>query len=368
VQRTRRNRKTFSSDALEWLRLYGRSQLRLLIASGEITLASNSIASFGAIVAGMVFSLAGAAATAQSPEKTSAPKDPAGNQAPAQQAEKILNLPASSGQANFDSGSVMFVGNATVVIRYGGFTILTDPNFLHKGGHVHLGYGLESKRLTEPAIGMDQLPPIDLIVLSHMHGDHFDHLVQEKLNRNIPIVTTSEAAEELEKMGFKARHPLDRWESLAAKKGDATLRITSTPARHGPPVASIALPDTMGSMLEFIDPDGRVHYRIYISGDTLVHDAIEEIPKRYPDVDLALLHLGGTKILNTVLVTMDADQGVQMMKIIAPKRAIPIHYNDYDVFKSPIEDFEQLVKDTGLQDKVTYLKHGETYQFRGKPR
>ncbi len=68
------------------------------------------------------------------------------------------------------------------------------------------------------------------------------------------------------------------------------------------------------------------------------------------------------------MVTMDEAEGVRLLKIIAPRRAIPIHYNDYDVFKSPIEDFEKQVREAGLQDKVTYLKHGETWNFDSKPR
>jgi L-ascorbate metabolism protein UlaG (beta-lactamase superfamily) len=283
---------------------------------------------------------------------------------PARHSNTVLQLPSARTSASFENGSVQFIGNATVIIRYGGFTILTDPNFLHKGDHVHLGYGLKSKRLTEPAITLDKLPPVDLIVLSHFHGDHFDQLVQKKLDRSIPIVTTDAADKELEKLGFTSRHAISKWSTLTVKKGDAQLRITATPARHGPPGAAVALPETMGSILEFAKGDGGASYRMYITGDTLVYDEIRDIPKRFPEINLALLHLGGTKILKTVLVTMDAEQGVEMMKIIAPEHAIPIHYNDYDVFKSPIEDFEKQIKAAGLQDKVTYLKHGESYQFR----
>jgi L-ascorbate metabolism protein UlaG (beta-lactamase superfamily) len=329
---------------------------------------SNSVFSLKRAVAWLAFAVSATSATAQSPDAATSGQKPAATEMRDAQAHKMLILPASGTKANFNDGSVLFIGNATVLIRYGGFTILTDPNFLHKGDHVHLGYGLKSERLTHPAIEIDKLPVIDLIVLSHMHGDHFDQLVQQKLNRNIPIVTATEAAQELEKMGFKARHPLKPWESLSVKKGDATLRISSMPARHGPPVMSAALPDTMGSILDFVAPDGRVNYRMYISGDTLMHDEIEEIPKRHSDVDLALLHLGGTRILNAVMVTMDAAEGMQMMRIIAPRHAIPIHYNDYDVFKSPIEDFQRMIDEAGLQDRVTYLKHGESYGFRGKPR
>ncbi|MGV3742022.1 MAG: MBL fold metallo-hydrolase [Burkholderiaceae bacterium] len=229
---------------------------------------------------------------------------------------------------------------------------------------MHLGYGLKSKRLTEPAIPLEKLPPIDLIVLSHYHGDHFDQVAQKKLGSNIPIVMTDAAVKELKNLGFKSLQSMEKWSVLTVKKGESQLRITSTPARHGPQGAAVALPETMGSLLEFAKPDAEQSYRIYITGDTLVYDEIEDIPKRFPGIDLALLHLGGTKILKTVLVTMDAEQGVQMMKIIAPDRAIPIHYNDYDVFKSPIKDFQQQIREAGLQDKVTYLKHGDSYEIR----
>lgn len=283
-------------------------------------------------------------------------------------ATQTLNLPPPSAPVASDEGSITFVGNATVLLRHAGMTLMTDPNFLHKGDHAHLGYGLTSERLTDPAIDIDKLPPIDLIVLSHMHGDHFDQLVQEKLDRDIPIVTTPQAAGMLEEMGFRSRHALDTWEQMMVRKGDASLSITAMPARHGPPVVARLLPQTMGSILELSAGEGKPVYRIYISGDTLVYDDLQEIPRRYPDIDLALLHLGGTRILGVMKVTMDGKDGVKMLQLIAPHHAIPIHYNDYDVFKSPLSDFEKEVAAAGLQDKVTYLKHGEVYRFRAAQR
>jgi L-ascorbate metabolism protein UlaG (beta-lactamase superfamily) len=73
----------------------------------------------------------------------------------------------SSGTAEFDEGEVYFIGNATTLIRFGGLTILTDPAFLHKGEHVYLGHGIWARREVEPACQIADLPPIDLIVLSH---------------------------------------------------------------------------------------------------------------------------------------------------------------------------------------------------------
>lgn len=272
-----------------------------------------------------------------------------------------LNLPATSVPAPADLASVQFIGNATVLLRYRGLTVLTDPNFLHKGDHVHLGYGVHSQRLTNPAIEIDALPPIDLVILSHLHEDHFDKAVQQRLARDTPIVTTRESSEKLERLGFTRRYPLSRWETLDVIKGDDIARITAMPGRHGPPVGSVLLPTVMGTMLDFSSKQGRA-YRTYISGDTLVYDDIAEIPQRYPNVDLALLHLGGTRIAG-VKVTMDGKDGVRMMQIIAPKRTIPIHYNDYDVFKSPLEDFRREVDSAGMTGQVIYLPPGEIYRL-----
>lgn len=63
------------------------------------------------------------------------------------------------------------------------------------------------------------------------------------------------------------------------------------------------------------------------------------------------------------MLTMDDEQGVEAIRLINPKTAIPIHYNDYDVFKSPLEDFKRAVEEAGLSEKVVYLNHGETYNF-----
>jgi len=281
-----------------------------------------------------------------------------------------LRLPAGEGGAPATDarGSVQFIGTATVLIRYQGFTILTDPNFLHKGDHVHLGYGITSERLTNPAIDLDKLPAIDLVVLSHMHDDHFDKLVQEKLARNTPIVSTKEASASLKNLGFTKTYALGKWDQVEVEKGEAHLRITAVPGRHGKDGMQALLPSVMGSVLDFGPAKGAPDYRMYISGDTLVYDDLKAIPQRFPGIDLALLHLGGTRILGVFKVTMDGKDGVQLMQIIHPQHAIPIHYDDYDVFKSPLSDFAREVKAAGLEQQVTYLARGETYSFTPRTR
>ncbi len=273
-----------------------------------------------------------------------------------------LTLPAGADAPDVTNGSVFFIGTATVLIRYAGLTILTDPNFIHMHERVDIGGGLSATRQTNPAIDIHDLPPVDLIVLSHFHGDHFDQVAERDLDKALPIVTTPHAAKALDERGFTNLYALETWTTCTVTKGETRLRITATPGRHGPPVVSFVLPDVMGSILEFQTGDDRTLLHMYITGDTLVIDDLKEIPQRYPDIDLALLHLGGTRVMG-ILVTMDGEQGVELMKIVQPKLAIPIHYNDYDVFKSPLSDFQQEVEKAGLTDRVHYLSHGETYAF-----
>ena len=276
-------------------------------------------------------------------------------------ATTTLTLADASSVAPTNEGSIYFIGNATVLLQVAGFTILTDPTFIHKHEQTWLGGGLHTTRLTDPAMELADLPPLDLVLLSHFHGDHFDQVAERDLDHTLPIVTTPQSANDLQERGFANCLPLDVWETLSVEKGPARLRITATPARHGPPMVDLVLPDVMGSVLDVTSADGGAT-RIYITGDTLVIDELREIPRRFPDIDIALLHLGGTRVLG-ILVSMDAKQGVEAMRIVDPALAIPIHYNDYDVFTSPLSDFQEEVRAAGLEDRVHYLSHGETYTF-----
>ena len=271
-----------------------------------------------------------------------------------------LELPDDDA-AETGRGTVTFVGTATVLLRYAGFTILTDPNFLHAGDHVHLGYGITAERQTDPALDIDELPPVDFVLLSHYHGDHFDRVARERLDRDLPIVTTRHAAENLADLGFEETYPLDTWQQLDVRKGETDLTISAAPGTHGPGPVSKALPPVMGSVLEF-DADGRAPFRLYVTGDTLMYDELADVPRRFPDIDLALLHLGGTKVLG-IMLTMDAEQGVEAVELFDADTSIPIHYDDYDVYESSLAEFREAVAEAGLEDRVAYLDRGDEYAF-----
>ncbi|TRX98457.1 hypothetical protein FHL15_000531 [Xylaria flabelliformis] len=375
-----------------------------------------------------------------------------------------LQRSSQSSSTKPEDASVYFIGNATTIIEWQGLRILTDPNFLHAGDHVHLGPGVTAQRLKNPAVDLHELPPIDLVLLSHYHEDHFDRFVEDKLNRDFDIITTphakgcltsearyavggnwslghgSEKKEREEREDsegpFRAVHDLDTFESIMLHIDDPkhgqlhkggygmvpVMKITAMPGKHVPPGAlSVAndllgaVPPTNGWLLEMgwsvatpstlsatTGSGGRMTrtdsqsidtgYRIYISGDTLFVDELREIPKyireqqlvQHPqfssssrskdapgtEIDLMIVHLGGTTIpgpmMPLLMVTMDARQGVELMRLLNPDLTIPVHFDDYSVMLSPLSDFKAEVgkMGDGWRDRVIYLERGEQFRFR----
>ncbi|WP_374206425.1 MBL fold metallo-hydrolase [Streptomyces sp. WAC04114] len=112
-----------------------------------------------------------------------------------------------------------------MLLSYGPLTLLTDPNFLHRGQYAYLGHGLLGRRLTEPALDVHELPRLDGIVLSHLHGDHWDRRARRHLDHTVPILATPHAARCLRAVhGFHRTAGLHTWKALRSPSSTRARR------------------------------------------------------------------------------------------------------------------------------------------------
>jgi L-ascorbate metabolism protein UlaG (beta-lactamase superfamily) len=183
---------------------------------------------------------------------------------------------------------------------------------------------------------VDQLPHYDAVLLSHLHGDHFDRVARRGLRQDVPIITTHHAARRLGWRGLEPV-PLRTWEQHTLQRDGHELVVESLPGVHAFGVLGALLPPTMGSLLT-LRRGGADVIRVYVSGDTLIGDHLDRIRERHGAPDVAVVHLGGTRVLGA-LVTLDAEGGLTLVDRLQPKATVPVHYGDYGVFTSPLEDF-----------------------------
>jgi L-ascorbate metabolism protein UlaG (beta-lactamase superfamily) len=173
----------------------------------------------------------------------------------------------------------------------------------------------------------------------------------------VPVLTTPQAAARLRRRGVSAVG-LDTWQRHELHHGDERLTIEALPAVHARGSLRSLLPPVMGSLLEY-RVGGAEPTRVYLSGDTLAGAHLDAIAARHPSIDVAVVHLGGMRLLGAT-VTLDGAGGVELLQRVRPHLAVPVHYDDYGMFASPLSDFEDRVRAAGLADRVRVVRRGET--------
>jgi L-ascorbate metabolism protein UlaG (beta-lactamase superfamily) len=245
------------------------------------------------------------------------------------------------------------IGTATVLLRVDDTTILTDPAFDPAGTVYDVGSPIETRRLAGPALDTADLPAIDLVLLSHdEHADNLDHTGRRLLGDAAAVITTASGAIRLggEVVG------LEPWEAHEV----AGLRVTATPARHGPEGIEAIAGDVIGFVVE---APGSPTF--YISGDTVYYEALDEIGRRF-SVDVAFLHLGDAHIdaLGDVSLTMNGDEGAQLTRSLGAPTVVPVHYDSWAHFAESPEQMIAAFDRARLSNRLRLLTPGHTETLR----
>jgi len=242
--------------------------------------------------------------------------------------------------------SVTYIGGPTALVEIGGVRLLTDPTFDPAGTDYPTPvYTL--RKTQAAAIDASALGRVDAVLLSHDH--HFDNLDRagRALLADVPLTLTTTAG--AERLGGTARG-LAPWESVQLSD---VVRVTATPARHGP--AGGDRGPVVGFVLTSPDQDGAV----YVSGDTVWFDGVEQIGRRFT-IDVALLNMGAAKVAvaGPHALTFTADDGVALARAWPRARIVPLHYEGWEHFTESREEIQHAFEAAGLEACLSWLAPG----------
>lgn len=253
---------------------------------------------------------------------------------------------------------ITHLGAATTLLEIGGLRLLTDPVFDPPGGRYSFGWGTGSRKLAGPAIAPARLGPIDAVLLSHdHHEDNLDRAGRDFLPSAGQVLTTVSGARRLggNAVGLAA------WQSARLAKHDLAVKVTATPARHGPPLSRPLVGEVIGFVLEW--PEQR-HGALYISGDTVWYAGVAEVAARVR-VGTAMLHLGRASfpITGPLRFTMNAAEGVRAAQALGARTVIPIHYDGWSHFREPASEIGRRFAAAGLGNRLHWLPLGEAAEI-----
>ena len=258
---------------------------------------------------------------------------------------------------------VTHIGGPTALIEFDGWRLLTDPTFDSPGRRYTFGWGSASRKAAGPAIAAADIGPIDAVLLSHdHHADNLDDAGRALLPSAGRVLTTTAGAKRLGGNAFG----LTPWASYTLRAdGRPTIEVIATPCRHGPPASRPITGDVIGFALSW---PGQVHGSLWISGDTVLYDGVRQVAARL-QVGTALLHLGGVQfgVTGPVRYTMTVKDGVELLELIRPHTAIPIHYEGWTHFRQnrAVMDEEFGKAPAGVRESIRWAPIGEPMSVSG---
>jgi L-ascorbate metabolism protein UlaG (beta-lactamase superfamily) len=223
-----------------------------------------------------------------------------------------------------DRLTLAWLGHATVLLNFYGSWILTDPALERRIG---IGRGLAKlgpRRLVQPALGVRDLPPLDLLLLSHAHMDHTDLGTLRRLPRKTPTVVQAGNRDLVRR--FDRVQEL-QWGERIAVKG---VHVEATEARHwGARMITDRHRGYGGYLLQ------RDSHSVLFAGDTAYTDALTAIGRRAP-VELAILPIGAYDpwIANHA----SPEQAWLMFKRLGAQYVLPVHHSTFRLSREPIDE------------------------------
>ncbi|HVO64385.1 MAG TPA: MBL fold metallo-hydrolase [Terriglobales bacterium] len=250
-----------------------------------------------------------------------------------------------------------FIGHSSFFIQMAGQNVIIDPNFAR--------WLFVLKRLRKPGVRVSDLPPLDLVFVTHAHFDHLHRpslraIAQDTLRKrgHGPIVVVPHHVFDLvSDLGFEDVVELDWWNSYR----HGSLTVTHVPSRHW---GARILKDSHRGYGGFVLRDHK--HSVYHAGDTAYFSGFREIGRRLAP-ELALLPIGAYNPPQFRNVHTDPADATRAFLDLNARWMVPMHYGTFRLSHEPIEEPLQLLhreaEAAGIEDRVVVLEEGVTRFF-----
>ena len=268
--------------------------------------------------------------------------------------EKVLQ----SLHANKSNDYITWIGHATFLIKLGNTTIITDPLFSKNAGPLIFG----PKRYVEPALGLKELPPIDLLLVTHDHYDHLDlSTIRNFPNKKAKVIFPLKMSKYFKRFNDKVE--LDWYEKISVNED---LSITLLSAVHW---GKRTLFDTnkklWGSFL--------IEYKnkkILFCSDTGYGKIYKELGNKYGPIDLTFINIGAYNfypimpVKDKSIYHTNPEEALQIAKDLKSKKVIGMHWGTIILSLEPIMEPPKRFKDNAFKfgydrDDAIVFKIGE---------
>ena len=258
---------------------------------------------------------------------------------------------------------VTFVNHATVLIQVDGVNILTDPTWSFRSVPF---VGVRRRR--PPGLRFEDLPPIDVVLISHDHHDHMDAPTLERLeSRWHPrVVCGLRNAAFLAKIGVPGARELGWWQTTSIAPG---MTVTAVPARHSSGRSLLGKDRTLWCGFVVSAPSGDV----YFAGDTGWGAHFPVIAEAFPRLRLALLPIGGFQPVWYMRAQhLGPDDAVAAERLLDAGTVVPIHFGTFpnagDAELEPVETLRRaLARSPDVAARFAVLDNGESLEVPPVP-
>jgi L-ascorbate metabolism protein UlaG (beta-lactamase superfamily) len=250
-----------------------------------------------------------------------------------------------------DRLTTSWLGHSTVLANFHGTMLVTDPVLGSRCG-LHLGpWTFGPHRLVAPALRVGELPPIDLVVLTHAHFDHLDTwTLRQIVPHDCPVITPTHVGELARDVGFRDVHELDWGESLTLPTRGGDIRAFAFRVRHwGARMRNDEHRRYNGYVLE------KNGLRLCVAGDTAHTDVFKTIG----GADLVLMPIGAYD--PWIASHCNPEQAVEMADDAGARFVLPIHHQTFrlsvEALDEPIRRFCAALE----PERVALREIGETF-------